>query len=327
MSNLYLHNRPVKSIFNLLGETENDLTFSLGWALASSPELLRNFLKKVINVKRRYDVDRLDVSLQEFRQKSGITDIEIRGADHRGNLHVIIEAKHGWNLPTVHQLKKYVPRFHKTNAVASVIVTMSECSDDYAQEYGVTNVDGIPVRHISWRDMKSLSQIKAGTHAEKKLMQQLRTYLSTIINIQQQESNWVYVVSLSHTEWAKGLSYIQTVEKKRRYFHPTGGEGGWPKEPPNYIGFRYDGVLQSIHHIESWEVFKNFHKHFPESPDWEEKKSFFLYRLGPPIRPRHTVKSGKVVRALRVWAMLDLLLTCVTISDARDASNKRAERI
>ena len=30
MPNLFLHNRPVKSIFNLLGEAENDLTFSLG---------------------------------------------------------------------------------------------------------------------------------------------------------------------------------------------------------------------------------------------------------------------------------------------------------
>jgi hypothetical protein len=327
MSNLYLHKQPVKSIFNLLGKTENAITSSLGWALSSSPELLRKFLKKVTSVTRHYNVDRLVVSLQEFRKKSGITDIEIRDEDCGENLHVIIEAKRGWDLPSKKQLKKYVPRFRQTKAQAPVIVTMSECSEDYAHEYGVKDVNGIPVRHISWSDVNSLSQTKSGTHAEKHLMQQLRNYLSTIVNMQQQESNWVYVVSLSHTEWAKGLSFIQTVEKRRRYFHPTGGAGGFPKEPPNYIGFRYGSVLQSIHHIESWEVFKNFHKHFPESPDWEENKTFFLYRLGPPIRPTHTVKSGKVVRALRVWAMLDLLLTCATISDARDASDKRAGRI
>ena len=323
MPNLFLHNRPVKSIFNLLGEAENDLTFSLGWALSSSPGLLRNFLKMAMQNKQNCDLDGVVIVLQEFRQKSGITDIEIRC----DNLHVIIEAKRGWNPPSVHQLKKYVPRFRETKAVAPVIVSMSECSEHYARIYGVNEVEGIPVRHISWKDVNTLSYIKGGTHAEKRLMQELRNYLATIVNMQQQESNWVYVVSLSHSEWATDLTYIQTVEKRRRYFHPYGGAGGWPKEPPNYIGFRYYGALQSIHHIESWEVIKNFHPHFHESPDWQETNPYFLYKLGPPIRPSREVKSGKIVRSLRVWAMLDLLLTSDTISDARDASDKRSEKI
>jgi hypothetical protein len=104
--------------------------------------------------------------------------------------------------------------------------------------------------------------------------------------------------------WPKvRLTYIQTVEKKRKYFHPCGCVGRWPTEPPNYSGFRYYGRLQSIHHVESWEVVRNFHLHFPESPSWEEKEPHFLYKLGPPIRPLHDVKSGKVVRGIRVWPM------------------------
>ncbi|MCG2728873.1 MAG: hypothetical protein L6276_01100, partial [Acetobacterium sp.] len=41
-----------------------------------------------------------------------------------------------------------------------------------------------------------------------------------------------------------GLSWIDIVEKRNKYFHPM-GMNGWPKEPPNYIAFRYYGKLQS----------------------------------------------------------------------------------
>ena len=320
MPELLLRDRPIKSIFNLLGQKENDITFSLGWALSKSPGLLRNFLKKAMRAKRRCDPNRLVIAMQEFQKNSGITDVEIRDE----SLHVIIEAKRGWNPPSEQQLKKYLPRFRQTRAEKPVIVTMSECSENYAREYGVSKVDGIPVRHISWGDMNSLSHIQGGTHAEKRLVQELRNYLATIVNMQQQESNWVYVVSLGHKEWAPGLTYIQTVEKRRRYFHPYGGVRGWPKEPPNYIGFRYDGILQSIRHIEKWEVIKNFHPHFPESPDEEEGEPYFLYRLGPAIRPSRQVETGKIFRGSKRWAMLDLLLTSGTIADA---SRKSYERV
>jgi hypothetical protein len=321
MPDLLLHSRPVNSIFALLGEAENDITSSLGWALSRSPRLFRTFLRMALRRPHSYDPEALVFALQEFRKHSGITDIEIRGSD----LHLIVEAKSGWTLPSAHQLRKYVPRFGETKAKTQLIVTMSECSQDYAREYGVTAVRGVPVRHISWTDLHSASHISGGSHAEKRLMQEFRSYLATIVNMQPQESNWVYVVSLADREWAPGLTYIDTVEKRRRYFHPCGGVGRWPTEPPNYIGFRYYGRLQSIHHVESWEVVRNFHLHFHESPSWEEKEPHFLYKLGPPIRPSHDVKSGKVVRAIRVWAMLDLLLTSRTISGARDASYKRAQ--
>jgi len=44
MAELYLHQRQVQSVFNLLGEKENDITFSLGWALSRSPRFLCRFL-------------------------------------------------------------------------------------------------------------------------------------------------------------------------------------------------------------------------------------------------------------------------------------------
>jgi len=136
--------------------------------------------------------------------------------------------------------------------------TVSAWGRTRKKEYLPTNVQGIPVQHISWDEMNSLSHLNGISHAEKQLMRELRNYFATFVNMQNQESNWVYVVSLSNWEWAPGLTFIQVVEKRKRYFHPY-ARSGWPKQPPNYLGFRYGGCLQRIHHVESAEVIKNFH--------------------------------------------------------------------
>ncbi len=143
--------------------------------------------------------------------------------------------------------------------------------------------------------------------------------------MQKVDSNWVYVVSLGSgipTNWK--ISWQDIVNKHLKYFHPVGGgKGGWPAEPPNYIAFRYNGQLQTIHHIEKYEVFKDPSTHFNSIPSlkWDPH---YLYDLGPAIKPTHTIKSGKkIIRSMRVWAMLDLLLTSQTIQDARDKSYAR----
>jgi len=59
--------------------------------------------------------------LREFRDGAGITGVEILGDD----LYRIIEAEGGWTLPSVGQLRKYVPRFRETKAENPLIVTMS----------------------------------------------------------------------------------------------------------------------------------------------------------------------------------------------------------
>ena len=43
LSDLSLHGRKLESIFELLGSAEDDITYSLGWVLAHSPNLLRTF--------------------------------------------------------------------------------------------------------------------------------------------------------------------------------------------------------------------------------------------------------------------------------------------
>jgi hypothetical protein len=152
MAELYLHQRQIQSIFNLLGEKENDITFSLGWALSRSPSFLHRFLGCLLGASA-VGLEEPTISLQEFSHGAGITDIEICSP----NFHIIIEAKRGWALPSTEQLKKYLPRFEKSKSRVRLVVTMSECSQDYAREYLPTEVNGTQVRHVSWSELSSLT--------------------------------------------------------------------------------------------------------------------------------------------------------------------------
>ena len=112
------------------------------------------------------------------------------------------------------------------------------------------------------------------------------------------------------------------VEKRRRYFHRIGR--GWPKEPPNYIAFRHHGKLQSIQRVESYTVFDNPHKEFPEIPS-DNWGPHILYTLGKPLYPAHEVRTSRIFGNGRVWCMLDTLFLAKTISEARDISKQRSE--
>ena len=314
---LSLHGRRVHSVFELLGQKENDITYSVGWALAQSAQFRAALVRRLFPKVRGVEIQ--SISLQERASDAGITDIELLG----DNLHVIIEAKRGWSLPTESQLELYTPRLKGRGATFTALVTMSECAAEYAGINLTTKVAGIEVIHLPWKDVAKLTHINQGTHAEKRLLKQLRVYFERIVKMQNQESNLVYVVALSSKtpEWSK-LSWIDIVEERLHYFHPL-GVSGWPKEPPNYMGFRYHGQLQSIHHVDDWVVVTNIHNNMPELDPGEWEQPHFLYTLGPAIRPESDVKTGRIFRNGRVWAMLDLLLTCDTISDARDRTQER----
>ena len=72
--------------------------------------------------------------------------------------------------------------------------------------------------------------------------------------MERQTDNNVFVVVLGQSPMVPGQTHtwIDVVEKDKCYFHPVGNH--WPVRPPNYIGFRYRGRLQSVHHIESFEI-------------------------------------------------------------------------
>lgn len=326
MSEIYLHNRKVDTVFQLLGEHENDISYSVAWALAQCPLFLYEFLKKVIDIKT--DSSDIEIRLQHHEGDGGITDIEIELANE---FYLIIEAKRGWNLPNRNQLEKYVkrPSFVKSKAALKRLVVLSECSQEYANlNLKIQSIGSTKITSVSWKDMATFAtnaQAKS-SYTEKRLLRELLTYLGGLITMQTIDSNWVYVVSLgSGTPDGWNISWIDIVKKRLRYFHPMGGSG-WPKDPPNYIAFRYLGKLQSIHHIENYEVVTNMHKRIPEIPD-EEWSPHFLYKLGAAFGPSNEVKTGNIYPNGRVWCMLDTLFTSDTISKARDVSKKRQEKM
>lgn len=323
MSELVAYGTEVSSVFQLIGNLENDITKSIAWALARCPE----FLKAVINEVMSLEINTQNVRIkyQEFEKNKGITDLEITDDT---SFYIIIEAKRGWILPGEEQLTLYSQRRNIAESLVpnKAIVSMSECSEDYAKTYlSFKAVNDIPVVHLSWSKLYELANsAKAISRiSQKELLKELMKYLGGIMTMQAKESNWVYVVSLSTSKPENcDLTWIEIVEQKKKYFHPF-GINGWPKEPPNYIAFRYNGKLQSIHHIESYTVTKSLHSAIIEMPDVEKVDDYFVYNLGEPIIPLKTVKTGNIYASGRKWAMLDTLLTADTIYEACEISRQR----
>ncbi|MCK1354628.1 PD-(D/E)XK nuclease family protein [Bradyrhizobium sp. CW7] len=328
MAILTLHTSQIETIFDLLGQKENDLTAALGWVLANSPQLLLQ-LAVMLDLKDGFS-ERVKIRLQEPSSSEGITDVEI---DDPGSCHVIIEAKRGFNTPHVNQLEKYANRLNasrdKPKTRLLVVLAEDDRGNNWLQRQIPDEVGGVPVRSISWQTFSTLaSRIRATGHTERHLLNEFVRYLSKVITMQDQRSNLVYVVSLGNDTFGCGeTTFIDVVEKYNQYFHPIGGTGGgWPYDPPNYLAFRYRGQLQSVHHVESYDVITDFQPHFC-SESVPTYCPHFLYKLGPAIRPsRRIPTNGKeltLFRSARKWIYIDLLLTADSVADAADLTKRR----
>ena len=276
------------------------------------------------------------IRYQEFEKDKGITDLEI--TDNQ-KFYIIIEAKRGWVRPGESQLRLYSERTGFTSSPAKVkaIVSMSECTEDYAKKR-LPTVPGTTVLHLPWMTICDLAgELRMKTAGKQNyILGELERYIKRIMTTQNKDTNWVYVVSLGLKEVeitpakgekrTAGIAYVvDIVSKYHKYCCPVGGgKGGWPKEPLTYIAFRYHGKLQSIHHIEKYTITDNQHPFVPEIPDVELSETHFVYELGPAIIPQKVIRTGdKIVMSNRVWAQLDTLLTSDTITEAMEISKAR----
>jgi hypothetical protein len=313
---LFLHQQRLESIFELLGSRENDLTFSLGWALSRCPSLLAQLVARVLQAD--VSMDAVSVQLQEPHRAGGYTDIELVSS----SFHIIIEAKCGWALPSNSQLELYAHRLKASHAPMRALVTCSDSSREYAALYLPRSIRGFPLQHLRWRDVLGLAIDAKGSHAERRLAAELGAYLGNVIMAQSRTSNMVFVVSLGADtpKWST-LSWRDVVERRHRYFHPIGD--GWPKEPPNYLGFRYNGRLQGVHHVEGSVIVHDLHDALREVKAGAITSPHFVHTLGPRIAPSHEVKLGKLHPSGRYYAEIDLLLTSATVQEAVTATKKR----
>lgn len=320
-STLLVRGREANNIFQLFGDDENSISLAIAWAFTKAPAFLYRFLKRLS--KQVKNEGEAQIFIQKPERGGGITDIEVVIP---GNLHIIIEAKRGWTLPGLNQLERYANRNSFVESAASIkrLVTLSECSKLYAKALlSVAAVNSVPVTHIGWANIieDARASEAQSSNVEKRLLRDLVAYLRLVMTGQRKDSNLVYVVSLSgHTEEGWKTSWLEVVSKYSRYFHPVGNR--WPKDPPNYIAFRYYGQLQAIHHIDEYEVITNLNAACPGIPNLPVPPHY-LYKLGPAIIPNHKVKNGKVYPSGRYWCALDTLLTCTSVSDARDQTQAR----
>jgi hypothetical protein len=260
------------------------------------------------------------VRLQEFIPEGGFTDIELE----TDRLALILEAKVGWSLPAVAQLEMYAPRLREADI--GRILVVSECTPEFASPRLPVEVAGIPVAYRSWPQIVRLVEsCNPSAHAEKRVLRELRTYLRGLMTMQNHISNLVYVVALGSTvqPWSAPFTPIQIVVDKNLYFCPIGY--GYPKEPPNYLGFRWNGRLQQICHVDGYTVLAKGKDGIPELLSEEEGEPLWLFALGEPIVPENLVRTGNLYRAQRVQAAIDLLLTSETIREARDKTQERLD--
>lgn len=333
MADLFAHNRNIETVFDLIGDLENDITKSIAWSFVKCPHFFEMIIESLLQIK--IDSKNVIIRYQEFEKEKGITDLEI--TDNR-NFYIIIEAKRGWILPGKEQLKLYSERtdFKNSPVKTKAIVSMSECEEKYARDK-LPRIPGTKILHLSWGTICDIAKDARGKlpYSQRYILDELERYIKRIMTTQDKNTNWVYVVSLgmSNAEITtfKGkkleadITYLDIVKKYNKYCCPVGGgRGGWPKEPLTYIAFRYEGKLQSIHHIEKYTITDNLHSFVPEIPDEKLAETHFVYDLGPKIKPPKEIRTGKsIVMSNRVWAQIDTLLTSNTITEAMEISKAR----
>ncbi|MEI8255138.1 MAG: hypothetical protein WCJ30_05640 [Deltaproteobacteria bacterium] len=292
------------------------MTYALGWVMSRSSALVGELLG-LVGLPHTLPAG-CEVRLQTTgdRSSDGRTDVEIAGP----GLFVLIEAKRDVTLPTREQLEKYAPRLSAFSGTA-LLVSLSNASGEHAKIHLPYAIGGVGVRHIAWRAIRTCVERarknESSSHA-KAWLKEFGAYLSEILGMEVIQSNMVWVVSLSEGG-AWGLGFKE-VTKHCKYFDPV---DRYRNGLPNYLAFRYDGRLQSIHHVEGWTTFTNPRDVYPKAES-VTVKPHYAFRLGPPILPGKEVRNGpRIMRSMRVRCMIDTLLTCETITDALAETKKR----
>ncbi len=328
MPELSIFKNECSGVFGLNGDDENSATYALGWVLSKSPFFLKNFILSCIGRSANIDLEKVTIDLQKSGKDRGYTDLEIR---QQGAFHIIVEAKKLWLLPSTKQLSKYAARFaqHSLHATKEkqVLVTLSAASREYAIRRQSNEVSGCPVVHYSWGDLTKMIRKSRGETSkleEKLWLKELLTHLKGYITMTSPNDNRAFCVVLSKKEIITGAGYtwVDVIKQDSSYFHPVGGNG-WPSSPPNYIAFRKDGKLMSVHHIDSYQVvddLNSINENWPVTND-----DHFVYKLGPAMSPAKPLLNGKVYNSGRIWCAVDTLISGAfdTISAARDETKRR----
>ena len=294
------YNKDINSVFELLGNNENDITKSIAFCLSRCLAFTELFLFENGVELQQNDFETLLVTYQQT-QEEGITDIEIIVP---GKIRIIIEAKKGFNIPSVDQLNKYASDLKKSSETYTYLWTLSDSLYIEAFKRLPQSVNEIHINHITYETVLKIAEKaqNSSNRSQKNLLVELIKYLKGIINMHDLHSNTVYVVPID-----KGS--VKEHDEKRQYHCPVGD--GFLKAPENYLGFRFNGKLQYINHVESVETYI------------DGDRPMFRFNLGPDIIPSKTVKTGGKFRGTKFYCDIDLLLTSDTILEANLKTKER----
>ena len=144
----------------------------------------------------------------------------------------IVEAKRGWHLPTTAQLERYADRV--TLHGGELLVTLSDCSPTYARYELPAEVKGVPVRHLSWSNIKNRLRAakSAAGGAEGLWLGELDDYLRKAVRVQDTASSWAYCVSLSTLRPGGGeRTFMDSSSKRTPTSTPSAGAVAGPPTP------------------------------------------------------------------------------------------------
>lgn len=226
MTSLVVRGAEALTVFSLLGDDENAATFALGWALSRSDALLRRLMD---SLGIPLPTNAVRIELQRHSGDAGYTDIELIAADE---CHVIVEAKVEGAVAGAAQLERYRTRFSGNGS--NLIVSMSAAPTYVAARLLPDAIDGVPVKHISWNDVRQLVARAAATavgSTERRWLRDLDQHLEGYVAAQVVSSNLVYVVALSTGEIHQGYTWIDDVENDHAYFHPIARGAGLRHRP------------------------------------------------------------------------------------------------
>lgn len=312
MASLTRYGTEVGSAFSLLGQNENDLTAALGFTMARCTALSNAILRRVW--PDFGDDEGISFAL-EVRAEIGRTDLEVR----LPSALVIFEAKRDWLLPTTTQLAQYVSRIHRSGSGA--LVSLSQASTALAQTQLPTEIQGVPVVHLPWRDvLADIATASAICRGRERIwLDELHTYLLEVIRMRTVADSLVYSVVLSEDRpGGEGTpTFREFVTDQLCYFHPYGVKG-WPTDPPNFMAFRWAGAVQRIHRIMQTDVVPTIRDRFPYLPVNElSDRPHAVYDLGPRLPPLEPVPNGAgIYPSSRLWVLLDQLQTAPSLKDA-----------
>lgn len=308
------YGRSVGSVFDLLGRGEVDLTAALGWSLSKSPALLAALWAR-LELPGNPDNVRIDL---EVADEQGRTDLEL--ANEQAT--VVVEAKKGWLVPGESQLEKYVPRL--TGFPHPMLVSLSDSSADWAATQLGTQVSGIPVRHLPWDAVRAdLRRVRKSTRTtERHWLDQLTTYLAGATAVRDPAEQWAYCVVVSKDTMGGTRTFRDYIQDERVYFHQFGGNNGWPKRPPTFLCFRWEGRVRQVNRVETSRVINTLQDAYPDiPPGGGTELPHLFYTLGPDI-PIGDIPTKGVYANARVWALLDQILTQPGLADAMRESKR-----